>query len=44
MTPARPVPGNPAPLATIPVGTRLNAGARLAAVVLVLVVMLLVDR
>ncbi|MEW2328618.1 low temperature requirement protein A [Micromonospora chersina] len=31
-------------LATIPVGTRLNAGAQLAAVVLVLVVMLLVDR
>ncbi|MGW4296842.1 hypothetical protein ACWEH1_27930, partial [Micromonospora chersina] len=31
-------------LATIPVGTRLNAGAQLAAVVLVLVVMLVVDR
>ncbi|MFG2105670.1 hypothetical protein [Micromonospora chersina] len=31
-------------LATIPVGSRLDAGAQLAAVVLVLVVILLVDR
>jgi low temperature requirement protein LtrA len=31
-------------LATIPVGTRLNAGVQLSAVVLVLVVMLVVDR